>query len=160
MQDEIENEDQENIKHHSLRFIEYIHEATYNTHLHHSILKKITDSLKTGYVDINYINSRGPLLNALLVTINNGAFYWTYFLLLNGADPLIPFQLDDHIYYHRFSLSQLRILLMFGLPLSVVKIDMGYMISSIRNYIKKDHWSVEVLLYLFDKKGLNSYYLY
>ena len=152
--------DPEEIRYHSLKFIHLIHEATVNTHMHKKLLENICLALETGKVDVNYIHRPGPLFNALLVAVVNGAFYWTYFLLLNGANPIIPFQLDDHIYYHRFTLSQLRLLLFFGLPLSVVNEDLHYMCASIRKYVKLDHWSIECLLYLFFKKRLNTYELF
>ena len=140
----------------SLRFIHLIHEATRDRVLQN---QKIQDLLETDCVDINHVNSRGPLLNALLVTINNGNFYWTHFLLQNGANPLIPFQLDDHIYYYHFTLSQLRLLLLFGLPLSVIYSDLHYMKPSIRLYVRENRWPKEALLYLFLKKGLDCFLL-
>jgi len=141
----------------SLRFIHLIYEATRDTVMQKTISKDIHDLLETGHVDINHINSRGPLLNALLVTINNGNFYWTHFLLQKGADPLTPFQLDDHIYYFHFTLSQLRLLLLFGLPLSVIYLDLHFMNASIKKYVKADKWPKEALLYIFLKKSLDCF---
>lgn len=142
----------------SISFINLIYQATRDPVMHNSILTNVKGLLKCGYVNIDYVHQPGPLLNALQVTINNGAFYWTKFLLQKGANPLLPFQLDDHIYYIHFTLPQLRILLLFGLPPSVIMQDLHLMNASIRKYMKKNLWPKEALLYVFKRKGLNCFY--